>query len=203
MNRCKISLLLGAFLMPVVSYGSADFTGAAGQFAGVVVSDEALFSAIRAGNFDLVNYLIDHGVNVNSREEEVECHWGYSFTHYLSPLVVAIRTGNIDMVRLLLQRGANVNTQGGKHNVPLYEAVNYSYGQPNIILLLLKQDGINVNVPQDIGMSYDEYENNSLGYDKDSDYQVPKTTLKRIGNTPTEEWKEIVRLLREKGARTR
>jgi hypothetical protein len=246
MDKLKISsLLLGTFLMPVVSYGSADFGEADGQFAGVVVSDEALFSAIRAGNFDLVNYLIDHGANVNARGkepkkyyehtfdhfsplslaiqsgnfemvnllidrgagvndfiEEMECHWGYSFTHYLSPLVVAIRTGSIDMVRLLLARGANVNTQGGKYNVPLYEAVKKG---PEMALLILKQNGININVPQDIGMSYDEYENNSLGYDKDSDYQVSETAPERIraAETLTSKGKEVVRLMSEKGARTR
>ncbi|MDR1590724.1 MAG: ankyrin repeat domain-containing protein [Puniceicoccales bacterium] len=246
MKRFKISsLLLGTFLMPMVSFGSADFGGSDGQFAGVVVSDDALFDAIKAQNMDLVNYLLDRGANPNARMvkdqycyqmwhikyssplvaaiqsqnidmvcllldygaqindfvEELELAWkNEPYIHYLSPLVVAIRTRNIDMVRLLLARGANVNTKGGNVNVPLYEAVNYSYGQPDIIRLLLEQKGINVNIPQNTRMDYDEYE--SRGYAGEPyDFQVPETALKRIGNTPTEEWKEVVRSLREKGAR--
>jgi hypothetical protein len=205
MNKLEISLLLGTFLMPVVSYGSADFSGEAdGQFAGVVVSDEALFAAIRAGNFGLVNYLIDHGANVNSREEEREYNWdGPSFTHYLSPLVVAIRTGNIDMVRLLLARGAKVNTQGGKHNVPLYEATDVA--QPDVVRLLLEQEGININITQDTRMSYDEYE--LRGYGGESyDYQVSETALQSAGQGArqggeTSKSAQIVRLLRAHGAR--
>ncbi|MDR2812425.1 MAG: ankyrin repeat domain-containing protein [Puniceicoccales bacterium] len=210
MKKFRISsLLLGTFLMPVVSYGaagfgSADFGEIDAQFAGVVVSDSALFEAIKAQNIDLVNYLLDRGANVNARMEEKEYDWGGAFTHYLSPLVVAIRTGNIDMVRLLLQWGANVNTEGGNVNVPLYEAVKE--GQSNIVCLLLEQKGIDVNVPQNVGISYDEYE--SVGYGGgDYHYQIPETALGNInrvgiGNGPkANDWHAIVRSLREKGTR--
>jgi ankyrin repeat protein len=249
MKKLKISsLLLGTFLVPVVSYGSADFSGTGAQFAGVVVSDAALFEAIKAQNINLVKYLLDHGANVNAQGkkmekwisdlrtyhftplvlaiqsqnsdmvcllldrgadingfiEEVEYDYGGSFTHYLSPLVVAIRTRDIDMVRLLLERGANVNTEGGNVNVPLYEAVISGCG--DIRCLLLEQKGIDVNVPQNVGISYDEYE--SVGYGGgDYHYQVPETALGNInkvgiGNgSKANESRAFVRLLREKGAR--
>jgi hypothetical protein len=190
--------------MPVVSYGSADFGRADGQFAGVAVSDAALFEAIKAQNINLVNYLLDHGANVNARMEEKEYDWGGAFTHYLSPLVVAIRTKHINMVRLLLERGANVNTEGGTTNVPLYEAVKKDCD--DIVRLLVEQKEIDVNVPQNVGISYDEYE--SVGYGGgDCHYQVPETALGNIdrvgiGNGPkANEWHAIVRSLRKKGAR--
>ncbi|MDR2720931.1 MAG: ankyrin repeat domain-containing protein [Puniceicoccales bacterium] len=203
MKRFKISsLLVGTFLVPVVSYGSADFGGTDGQFAGVVVSDAALFEAIKAQNINLVNYLLDHGANVNARMKEVEYSWGnYPFKHYLSPLVVAIRTRNIDMVRLLLGRGANVNTEGGSVNVPLYEAVRSC--PDNIVRLLLEQKGIDINVRQNVNMSWDDYERG------EDPHQVPETALGYInkvgiGSGPKAgECYETVRLMLAKGARSR
>ncbi|MDR2371787.1 MAG: ankyrin repeat domain-containing protein [Puniceicoccales bacterium] len=71
MKKFKVSsLLVGTFLMPVVSYGAADFSGLDAQFAGVVVSDDALFEAIKAQNINLVIYLLDHGANPNARMQE-------------------------------------------------------------------------------------------------------------------------------------
>ncbi|MDR0740792.1 MAG: ankyrin repeat domain-containing protein [Puniceicoccales bacterium] len=211
MKRFKISsLLVGTFLVPVVSYGSADFGEIDAQFAGVVVSDSALFEAIKAQNINLVNYLLDHGANVNARMEEVEHDYGGSFIHYLSPLVVAIRTRNIDMVRLLLQRGANVNTEGGNVNVPIYEAVlhnytvdivphgtvHHSHSQPNdIIRLLLDQEGIDVNVSQDVCMSCDQFESLGLGGEP-YNFQVPKTALQLAGGAA-----QLIQLLTAHGAR--
>jgi ankyrin repeat protein len=228
MKKFKISsLLLGAFLMPVVSYGAvdfrpaslgtagfgpetADFSGLDAQFAGVVVSDDALFEAIKAQNMDLVNYLLDHGTNVNARMKEVEHDYGGSFIHYLSPLVVAIRTRNIDMVRLLLQRGANVNTEGGNVNVPIYEAITHNYdvnvsphgivyhchSQPNdIIRLLLEQEGIDVNVPQNVNMSCDQVDDLGLRGEP-YNYQIPETALQCAGGQT-----QIVQLLLAHGAK--
>ncbi|MDR2371921.1 MAG: ankyrin repeat domain-containing protein [Puniceicoccales bacterium] len=107
MKKFKISsLLLGTFLMPMVSYGTADFGEADGQFADVVVSDDALFEAIDARNINLVNYLLDHGADVNA----IKKHTVKYDTYENTPLSKSIlRTKNIDMVRLLLDRGANVN----------------------------------------------------------------------------------------------
>jgi ankyrin repeat protein len=183
-----------------------------GQFADVVVSDAALFEAIKARNINLVRYLLDHGANVNARMEEVEHGWGnISYTHYLSPLVVAIRTRNIDMVRLLLQRGVNVNTEGGNVNVPIYEAVNYnstvdvvphglvyhSRSQPgDIIRLLLEQEGIDVNIPQNVDVSCDAYESAAYSGEDFPPRQVPETALQRAGGQT-----QIGQLLKEHGAK--
>jgi ankyrin repeat protein len=133
-----------------------------------------LIFAIKSGNVEMVRLLLDLGANVNDFIEEAEYNYGGSFTHYLSSLVVAIRSENIDIVRLLLERGASVNTEGGNINVPLYEAVKK--GCENMVRLLLEQKGINVNVPQNVEISYDDYER--IGYGGgDYSYQVPKTSL--------------------------
>jgi hypothetical protein len=176
MEKYKIgSLLVGTFLMPVVSYGSVVAKQLKPQSAAnETISYKGFFSAIENGNIEKVNRYLNRGANVNARVEEIEYNYGGSFTHYLSPLVVAIRTRNIDMVRLLLQWGADVNTAGGNVNVPLYEAVKEAQG--GIVRLLLEQKGIDVNVPQNVGISYDEYE--SVGYGGgDYHYQVPETAL--------------------------
>jgi hypothetical protein len=199
MNRSKLgmSLLLGTFLMPVGSYGSAVARQPKLQsVANETISYKGFFSAIANGDIQKVIRYLDRGADVNARMEEVEYGWeNHSFIHYLSPLVVAIRTGNINMVRLLLERGANVNTEGGNVNVPLYEAVDHSRGQLDIIRLLLEQKGINVNARQDTRMSWNDYENN-VGYDRDSNYQVSETALQRAAGRT-----QIVQLLLTHGAK--
>jgi cytohesin len=106
MKKFKISsLLLGTFLMPMVSYGSVDFGGAYGHFSDIVVSDGALFEAIKANDINRVRYLLDHGANVNALRADV----GKYSTFEDTPLSEAIIAKNIDIVRLLLDRGANVN----------------------------------------------------------------------------------------------
>jgi ankyrin repeat protein len=117
MKKFKVSSLLwGTFLVPVVSYGSADFGEAVGQFAGVVVSDAALFEAIKAQNINLVNYLLDHGANVNAKMVQTMEYVQWGKKHYLreiTPLVAALfqgnSQGNFELVRLLLDRKADVN----------------------------------------------------------------------------------------------
>jgi ankyrin repeat protein len=117
---------------------------------------------------------------------------------------VAIRTGNIDMVRLLLQRGANVNTEGGNVNIPIYEAV--VKGRIDIVRLLREQSGIDVNVPQNVAMSYHDVDDLGLAGEP-YEFQVPETALgfinriHRTCSTMSNEWQIIVGLLRTKGAR--
>jgi ankyrin repeat protein len=157
MKKFRISsLLLGTFLMPVVSYGSADFDEADAQFAGVVVSDEALFEAIKAQDIAKVRYLLDHGVNVNALVKETSDKpyekWWYEWE---TPLTKAIWTKNRDLVRLLLERGADPNArtefveQGMEGNIlftryrtPLISAI--AKDDIEMVRLLL-QWGANVN----------------------------------------------------------
>jgi ankyrin repeat protein len=171
-SKLKISLLLGTILMPVVSYGSAgflstgfgsaDFDRVDAQFAGVIVSDEALFSAIKSGNRGLVNYLLDHGANVNALVKETDNKPGRQWWYYWrTPLTKAIWTKNIDLVRLLLERGADVNArleyiQKGmesgifftRYSCPLISAIAIATNNSSIgieMVRLLLAWGANVN----------------------------------------------------------
>ncbi|MDR0740370.1 MAG: hypothetical protein LBF34_01510 [Puniceicoccales bacterium] len=76
----------------------------------------------------------------------------------------------------ILSNLANVNTESGNVNVPLYAAVET--WNPDIVRLLLEQKGIDVNVPQNTRMSWDDYER--IGYGG-GDYrrQVSQTALQR------------------------
>ncbi|MDR2371565.1 MAG: ankyrin repeat domain-containing protein [Puniceicoccales bacterium] len=197
MEKYKIgSLLVGTFLMLVVSYGSVVAKQLKPQSAAnETISYKGFFSAIEKGDVEKVNRYLNRGADVNARMEEIEHDSGGSFIHYLSPLIVAIRSGKIDMVRLLLQRGANVNTEGGNVNVPIYEAVNYSRGQLDIIRLLLEQKGIDVNVPQNTRMSYDQVDDLGLRGEP-YNYQIPETALQRAGGQT-----QIVQLLKAHGTK--
>jgi ankyrin repeat protein len=149
-SKLGISLLLGTFLVPVVSYGSADFSGADAQFAGVIVSDEALFEAIKAQDINRVSYLLDHGANVNALRIDIG---KYANTEQ-TPLTEAIVAGNIDMVRLLLDRKANIdvhlkvtsNNSGEKwwyrHSTPLSAAI---WAKNIDMVCLLLEYGADIN----------------------------------------------------------
>ncbi|MDR2371946.1 MAG: hypothetical protein LBD60_02250 [Puniceicoccales bacterium] len=60
----------------------------------------------------------------------------------------------------ILSNLANVNTEGGNVNIPLYAAVET--WNPDMVRLLLEQKGIDINVPQNTRMSWDDYER--IGY---------------------------------------
>jgi ankyrin repeat protein len=166
MKKFRVSsLLLGTFLMPVVSYGaagfgSADFGEIDAQFAGVVVSDTALFEAIKAQNINLVNYLLDHGANVNAK---IETTMKYSQHKYgseprylreITPLVAALFQGNFELVRLLLDRKADVNAVLKEDEPAEYEDFHHRFITPLTIAIrrntidfvrLLLERGANVN----------------------------------------------------------
>ncbi|MDR0740476.1 MAG: hypothetical protein LBF34_02075, partial [Puniceicoccales bacterium] len=67
MKKYKVSsLLLGTFLMPVVSYGSTGYGPAGARLDGVAANDEKLFFAVRDGDLAKVAYFLDRGANVNA-----------------------------------------------------------------------------------------------------------------------------------------
>jgi ankyrin repeat protein len=162
MKKSKISsLLLGTFLMPVVSYGSADFSGSGAQFADVVVSDDALFEAIKAQNINLVNYLLDYGANVNAKIETTMKYSKYKYEciepRYLremTPLAAALFQKNLELVRLLLDRKADVNVVLKEDEPAEYEDFHHRLITPLSIAIrrnsidfirLLLERGANVN----------------------------------------------------------
>jgi ankyrin repeat protein len=137
-SKLGISLLLGTFLMPVVSYGtvSASDLQDAIRLMGTPVSDAALFEAVKANDINKVRYLLDHGANVNAITINTIRYYNVENTYPLTtailtkniegahlfldgdakyydiedtPLTMAIKTKNIDMTCLLLDLGAEVN----------------------------------------------------------------------------------------------
>ncbi|SPR13315.1 ankyrin repeat-containing protein [Orientia tsutsugamushi] len=88
------------------------------------------------GDIELLQYLIDHGINVNTAN-----HWGNTALH------VASNRGNTPMVKLLLDNNASPNPQDINSNTPLHLAT--SNGHVDIIRLLLNH-GSDVNLPSGV-----------------------------------------------------
>ncbi|USE35069.1 ankyrin repeat domain-containing protein [Endozoicomonas sp. SCSIO W0465] len=63
-----------------------------------------LLESIRGGHFNIVNYLLEQGVNPNSTPEP-------PLLRRHTPLALSAYYGHQDMVRLLLQYGADINSQ--------------------------------------------------------------------------------------------
>ncbi|SPP24013.1 ankyrin repeat-containing protein 13 [Orientia tsutsugamushi] len=65
--------------------------------------------AAKKGYIDVVKYLIDHGINVNTQN-----HWNNTALHFAS------HSGNTHMVKLLLDNNANPNLQNKSNNTALH-----------------------------------------------------------------------------------
>lgn len=92
--------------------------------------DEQLRDAAEEGNLDVIEGLIEKGVNVNEASEDAE----------ETALHMAAMSGHVEIVDFLIQNGANVNAQNADHWTPLHFASN-SYE----ISALLIRKGANVN----------------------------------------------------------
>jgi ankyrin repeat protein len=85
--------------------------------------------AAGAGQMKVVNYLLDHGANINLPGNG---SW--------SPLHSAVSAGNRAMVELLLSRGANVDARASDQKTPLFVAVENGYQAVAEVLLAHKAD---------------------------------------------------------------
>jgi ankyrin repeat protein len=208
MKKFRISsLLLGTFLMPVVSYGSADFDEADAQFAGTVVSDEALFEAIKANDSAKVRYLLDHGANVNAHRVNTDKYWNFEET----PLTEAIMMGNIDIVRLLLDLRADPNVHLKTTSNDPYKKWYYSYSTPlsratakqdiDIIRLLLDR-GADANARREYveqgmtnGTLFTRYSCPLVDAIAKDDIEIVRLLLERGANVNTEGGATLVPLI--------
>ena len=86
---------------------------------------DALARAVKEGNTQAVEALLDDGDDVNGA-----CHL------YGTPLQTAVVTGSEEMVRFLVDEGADVNKKGGTYHTPLLAAV--VCGHEKIASLLLR-----------------------------------------------------------------
>jgi len=64
----------------------------------------ALHEAARLGNLEMMNYLLDHGANVNAKEKRGT-----------TPLVYAVFTSKMEVVECLVEHGADPNIDSGAY----------------------------------------------------------------------------------------
>lgn len=69
----------------------------------------ALHFAAAGGNAEIVNYLIEAGLEIDSRISKSDNSYGFA-----TPLHIAVGNKNIDITNLLLEAGANVNSKNEK-----------------------------------------------------------------------------------------
>uniref|UniRef100_A0AB39JC38 Ankyrin repeat protein n=1 Tax=Florenciella sp. virus SA2 TaxID=3240092 RepID=A0AB39JC38_9VIRU len=91
------------------------------------VDMNAFINAIKNGDIDLVEYLLDKGADVNYVEVDKDG---------TTPLMYAISKGHVDIVKLLLDKKADVNAGDNDKLTPLMTAS--LYGRIEIIKILLK-----------------------------------------------------------------
>ncbi|WP_371219266.1 ankyrin repeat domain-containing protein [Orientia tsutsugamushi] len=72
--------------------------------------------AAKKGYIDVVKYLIDHGIDVNTQN-----HWNNTALHFAS------HSGNTHMVKLLLDNNANPNLQNKSNNTALHYSVEKNF----------------------------------------------------------------------------
>ena len=135
MLRCgtsyKMSELCKVYIMKraVLGLGCLVLGGVFVWFAfvhkGNVVNDETIHGACAAGNYELVQHLLQRGIGVDIRD-------GLDQT----ALLHAAWWGHEKVIELLLQRGADVNAKSELGFTALYWAVNH--GQRPVIAMLLK-----------------------------------------------------------------
>ena len=71
----------------------------------------ALNSAVRYGNYDIVEYLLNNGSKVEDKNIQI------------TPLMTAAELGKFNEVKLLVSKGADVNAIARNGNSPLYQAL--------------------------------------------------------------------------------
>jgi ankyrin repeat protein len=89
----------------------------------------ALIFASGAGQSDVVNYLVEHGADVNARDAD---NW--------TALMMASSTGQSDIVNYLVEHGANVNARGNRGATAL--SLAYNKGEMEIYNYLKAQGAI-------------------------------------------------------------
>ena len=88
--------------------------------SGVHIDNTSLFAAIESDNFPIVQYLVEHGANVNPYPE--------------CPLHIAARIGHLEIVQYLVTHGARIDGSGYRN--PLVEAA--TAGNENVVRYLVE-----------------------------------------------------------------
>ncbi len=162
--------------------------------------DQEFFDAVKSGNLNMVQRLIERECDVNAKGE-----------NDMTPLHYAAHQGHSDVVRILIERGADVNAREQDNGTPLHYAAMEGFLE--IVRLLIEQGAdIHAVTREDITalhmaiMGYDVVERRNLAIgelliEKGADVDVSDA----VGLTPLELARmqgptEFVRILREAGA---
>lgn len=106
-----------------------------GHQAWVELVDEhymtALFHSIKSGNIQIINYLLDHGANINYHDNA-------------NRTVLFYLNGNVDIATLLLDRGIELNTIDNLGNTPLITHIERDTDHAIINLLINRNANVNI-----------------------------------------------------------
>jgi len=126
-----------------------------------------LLAASRHGRLESARVLLEHGADVNNRDE-----------HGMSPLHLASRYPSNDLVRLLLLHHADLKALDARGNTALHQASHF--GQITVVMLLL-EEGADVNARNNLGLTPLHYAANDghlevvqLLLDHSADVKAPK-----------------------------
>jgi ankyrin repeat protein len=114
----------------------------------------SLHVATFGGHLEVVKYLIEKGVNVNTRNlwsDKTPLHWA-ARGKGKPPLHWAACGGNLEMVKYLIEKGTDVNTKNKNETTPLHWA---AFGGHFEVVKYLIEKGADVNVK-------DKYDNTPL-----------------------------------------
>lgn len=143
------------------------------------VHDTLLHTAAKKGLKQLILFLIEKGININSQDEDGE-----------TPLHYAARKNRPEIINLLLDHGAQINVQDNVKDTPLHIAA--MRGHEPIIQLLL-QKGAFVNSINNEGMTPLHYAISNSDEDDENTDRIVKLFLDhgadvsiqdKKGNTP-------------------
>lgn len=100
-----------------------------------------IYDAILKNYPSIIELLCESGANLNIHDEDGK-----------TPLHFAVMENNFNIVNTLIARGANVNSKDNNGNSIICEAVFYSEGKPEIILLL-KKNGADPTIANNYGVN--------------------------------------------------
>jgi ankyrin repeat protein len=170
------------------------------QYSGVWFN--ALHAAASGGDEDIINFLIDQGMNINTQTPE---GW--------TPLFIAARDGQADAARLLIYRGAELNTQTDLGATALLMTITQPFedeDQRMELLAYLIRRGADPNLSDNRGFSPLYYAALSgrpavvdflLEYDADPTTPLMTQTLAHLETLNTPPAKKITALIKKKLAK--
>ncbi|XP_044000972.1 uncharacterized protein LOC122847395 [Aphidius gifuensis] len=141
-----------------------------------------LFIALEKNNDSVIQYLVEHGANVNFIDSPDGC----------PPLHYAVTNKNKNIVNILLNKGANVNLKYGKKKTTVLCLAVQTIGDIEIIKLLLEK-GADVNCQDKSGSTPFYYSIGQQEFNSQITYEIIKLLLKynadinyksRFGVTP-------------------